>query len=37
LEVGANLYIKKTALLEYTDEELREMIEPGFIKGIIFR
>ena len=37
LKVGGSLFIKQTALLEYTDEELREMIKPGFIKGKIFR
>ena len=37
LEVHSGLIIKKTALLEYTDEELREMIKPGFIDGEIFR
>jgi len=37
LEVGANLHIKNTALLEYTDKELRNMVKPGFIKGYIFR
>ena len=37
LEVHSGLIIKKTALLEYTDEELREMVKPGFINGEIFR
>ena len=37
LKVGGFLYIYKSALLEYTDEELREMIKPGFIKGEIIR
>jgi len=37
LKVGGNLFINQTALLEYTDEELREMVKPGFIKGYIFR
>ena len=37
LKVGGNLLIDQTALLEYTDEELREMVKPGFIKGKIVR
>jgi hypothetical protein len=37
LEVGRNLYIENTELEGYTDEELREMIKPGFIKGEIYR
>ena len=37
LEVGQNLFISPTPLRKYTDEELREMIKPGFIKGTIFR
>jgi len=37
LEVGRNLFISPTPLRKYTDEELREMIKPGFIKGTIFR
>jgi hypothetical protein len=37
LKVGATLFIEKTALLEYTNNELREMIKPGFIKGDIIR
>jgi hypothetical protein len=37
LEVKGELIIKNTALLEYTDEEIREMIKPGFIKGEIIR
>ena len=37
LEVKGELIIKNTALLEYTDEELRDMVKPGFIKGEIYR
>ena len=37
LEVYSSLFIENTALLDYTDEELREMIKPGFIKGDIIR
>jgi hypothetical protein len=37
LEVKGELIIKNTALLEYTDKELRDMIKPGFIKGEIIR
>jgi hypothetical protein len=31
------LYIYGTPLTKYSDEELREMIKPGFIKGEIVR
>ena len=37
LEVEGFLFIYQTPLTKYTDEELREMIKPGYIKGIIFR
>ena len=37
LKVGGKLNIRETTLLEYTDDEIREMIKPGFIKGEIFR
>ena len=37
LKVGGDIIIKKTLLEDYTNEELREMIKPGFIKGEIFR
>jgi hypothetical protein len=37
LEVGGDLYIKVTNLTKYTNNKLREMIKPGFIKGKIFR
>ena len=37
LKVGGYLYINTTPLTKYTDEELREMIKPGFIKGTIYR
>ena len=37
LEVGGNLFIKNTKLEGYIDEEIREMIKPGFIKGKIVR
>ena len=37
LKVDDYLNIRETTLLEYTDEELREMIQPGFIKGQIIR
>ena len=32
-----DLHIWDTSLTKYTDEELREMIKPGFIKGDIIR
>ena len=37
LEIGEHLFIGKTPLTKYSDEELREMIKPGFIKGKIVR
>jgi hypothetical protein len=37
LEVHGSLVIKDTALLEYTDKELRDMVKPGFIKGEIIK
>jgi hypothetical protein len=37
LEVGGGLFIKNTPLLDYTNEELKEMVKPGFIKGEIYR
>ena len=37
LKIGTHLFILDTALLEYTNNELREMIKPGFIKGDIIR
>ena len=37
LKVGRSLFIRNTPLEDYTNEELREMIKPGFIKGDIIR
>jgi hypothetical protein len=37
LKVGGNLYIRKTELAKYSDNQLRDMIKPGFIKGKIIR
>ena len=37
LKVGGDIIIKRTLLEDYTNEELREMIKPGFIKGKIYR
>ena len=37
LEVGGDLYLREVDLEKYSDEELREMIKPGFIKGKIDR
>jgi hypothetical protein len=37
LEVGNSLFIGDTPLEKYTDDEFREMIQPGFIKGKIIR
>jgi len=37
LEVGGDLFISWTTLTKYTDDELRKMVKPGFIKGKIYR
>ena len=37
LQVGLNLYIGKTPLTNYSNDELRKMIEPGYINGKIIR
>ena len=37
LKVGDNLYIYNTPLTKYSDNELREMVKLGFIKGEIHR
>jgi hypothetical protein len=37
LKVGGDLFIMDMPLLKYTDDELREMIKPGYIKGDIVR
>ena len=37
LKVKGDLYIRNTSLEDYTDDELIEMVKPGFIKGEIIR
>ena len=37
LKVGGDLYIINAELLRYTNNELKEMVKPGFIKGKILR
>ena len=37
LIVGRNLYISPAPLKKYTDDELKEMIKPGYIEGKIIR
>ena len=37
LEVGDNIYISSSKLKNHTNDELREMVKPGFIKGKIHR
>ena len=37
LKVGGKLYTGYAPLSEYSDNELREMVKPGFIKGKIYR
>jgi hypothetical protein len=37
LKVGSFLNITDSALTKYTDDELRDMVKPGFIKGEIYR
>jgi hypothetical protein len=35
LKVGKLLYIRNTPLKEYTNDELIEMVKPGFIGKIV--
>jgi hypothetical protein len=37
LKVWDSLYIADSPLAKLSDEELREMVKPGFIKGRIYR
>jgi hypothetical protein len=37
LKVWTTLYIRNTPLEKFSDEELKEMVYPGFIKGKIER
>ena len=37
LKVGGDLYIHATPLTKYLYDDLRQMVKPGFIKGIIYR
>ena len=37
LEVGKDLFIGNTLLAKLSDDELREMVKPGYIKGDIIR
>ncbi len=37
LKVWTTLYIRNTPLEKFSDEELKEMVYPGFIKGKISR
>ena len=37
LKVGGFLDFRGTQLQEYTDKQLREIIKPGFVKGLILR
>jgi hypothetical protein len=37
LKVYRNIYINSSKLRDFSNEELREMIKPGFIKGEIIR
>jgi hypothetical protein len=37
LEVGGILRIDHTDLDNYSDDDLRQMVKPGFIKGEIYR
>jgi hypothetical protein len=36
LKVDGDLYISKSSMEPYSDDEIREMIKPGFIEGEIF-
>jgi len=37
LELGSSLFIRTTPLVKYSDEELQDMVKPGFIDGRIHR
>ncbi len=37
LKVYGDVYRRKTELEAYTDKQLREMIKPGFVKGLILK
>ena len=37
LKVYGKLHIENALLRKYTDDQLREMVKPGFINGEIFR
>ena len=37
LGVGGFIFIRNTPLTKYSDNQLREMIKPGFIKGKVIR
>jgi hypothetical protein len=37
LKVHGDLFIADTKLEAYTDEELKEMVKPGYVKGDIIR
>jgi hypothetical protein len=37
LKVGGDLFINSTPLTKYSDDDLRQMVKPGFIKGEIYR
>ena len=37
LKVDKHLYIKNTPLAKFSDDELRKMIKPGFVKGLILK
>ena len=36
LKVDGDLYISRSSMEHYSDDEIREMIKPGFIEGEIF-
>ena len=37
LQVGGNLFIDRTNFTNFSDEEIRDMIKPGFVGGEIYR
>ena len=37
LYVGGNLHIQRSNFTNFSDDEIRDMIKPGFIEGIIYR
>ena len=37
LKIYGDLYLEESSLAKFSDDELRDMVKPGFIEGVIFR